>query len=209
MFSKSTTMIKIPIKNYAIIIVLLFIQSKGFSQKLYIKTNILNSVFARPTLSIEYQLNNKSAIAINAACGTSFFYKRDIKPFYTFKTITIDIIRTIYKSKKVYAFRYFPYAGIIQRKIYQDEKTTGEWPISITRNGRDFNGLAIRCGIGLSNFVNITSRISLEYNMGGGIGKYISFNDSYYTNVAEPSPYHVIGYFLDYRMALNFCYKLF
>lgn len=190
-------------------LLLMNIQKNGFAQTLYLKTNILNSVFARPTLSIECQLKNKNALAINAAYGTSFFYKRDNKPYYSFKTITIDFFRTIYKSKKVYIFRYFPYAGIIQRKIFQDEKTTGEWPLSITRSGRDFNGLALRCGIGLSNFVNITSHISLEYNMGGGIGKYLAYKDTYNSNVVEPNTYHVIGYFLDYRMALNFCYKIF
>lgn len=197
-------------KKYpTIIILLLLVYTNIYSQNLYVKTNVLNVVFARPTLSLEYQSKQNFAIAVNASYGTSFFYHRNTKPFYSFKTFTMDFFRTIYKSKKVYAFRYFPYAGIIQRKIYQDEKTSSEWPLNITRSGRDFTGLALRCGIGLSNFINLTSRISLEYNMGGGIGKYLSYKDIYYQGVAEPKEYQVLGYFLDYRMSLNFCYKIF
>lgn len=189
-------------------LVLIFTQV-GYSQHLWVKTNVVNAIVARPSLDVDVQLHRQHSLSLHASSGVTWFYKKTHEPYYRFRTITLDYLPHLKHSKSdVYTLRGLVYAGLIERKIYRDEVKVEPWYSLKNRKGRDFTGNAWRAGLGISNFFKAGKRISFEQQIGIGIGKYYKVRDEYYPVSEEPSRSFWIGY-IDFRFALNVAVQLF
>lgn len=193
---------------FNVLLVFIFTQV-GYSQHLWVKTNVVNAIVARPSLDVDVQFLPQHSIALHASSGVTWFYKKTHKPYYRFRTITLDYLPHLKHSKSdVYTLRGLVYAGLIERKIYRDEVKVEPWYSLKNRKGRDFTGNAWRAGLGISNFFKAGKRISFEQQIGIGIGKYYKVRDEYYPVSEEPSRTFWIGY-IDFRFALNVAVQLF
>ncbi|GBL35221.1 hypothetical protein EMGBS15_08160 [Filimonas sp.] len=194
-------------KEIGMLFLLLFLQQEdSFSQHLYVKSNVLNWVFLRPSIGLEYTLDKHHSIGLHGSWGSTFWKKENDIPYYRFKTILIDYYQTVKASKNDrYQFRLMGYAGYIQRDIYKEEKLwESDWYVMRLKKGRNFSGEAIRLGVGISNVFRPGKRIAIEQNIGLGWGTYFSQTDTYYTPVKT----NYTGFF-DVRFAINFCYAVF
>ena len=189
-----------------LLIFFLFNRGNSAPQHFYVKSNILNWVFLRPSVGFEYLPDKKNSIGIHVSSGSTFWEKDGRKPYYKFNTALIDYNKTIHSSRNErYQFRMLGYAGYIHRDFYKEEKLwESGWYIMRIKKGRDFSGDAIRLGIGLSNVFKPCRRISFEQSFGLGWGTYFRQSDAYYT----PSKTNYPG-FVDVRFAINFCYSIF
>lgn len=194
------------ISSWIILFLMLCTNSQMNAQHLYVKSNVLNWVFARPSLGAEYKLTKNMALGIQGSWGNTFWQKESNRPYYTFRALLLDYYGVIKESKgKRYQFRGMVYGGWIERKIFQEEKNwSSDWLSFRTKNGRDFTGEAYRIGVGLSQVYSFSKRIRLEHSMGVGIGRYFKQKDLYYTDEKRTH----IG-FLDCRFSINFCYAIF
>lgn len=193
-------------KYLSILIIILFTTNCLYAQKLYVKSNILNWVFARPSLGIECQLTNTHSLGLHTSFGNTFWKTVNDRPYYQFQTATIDYNYTLVASKNnIYQFRLLCYVGYIKRKLYQEEIVDeNSWLTIRIQDGRDFTGEAMRYGIGISNIVKPTKRFEIEQNLGFGFGKYFSQKDIYY-----PVQDYKAFVYPDFRFAINACYRIF
>ncbi len=194
-------------RNYLAVFIIIFITSKCVTaQHLYVKSNILNWVFARPSLDLEFQITNMHSLGIHTSIGNTFWKEVENRPYYQFQTASLDYNYTLISTKKDnYQLRLLCYVGMIKRQIYQQELVDEDsWLILRIQDGRDFTGKAMRYGIGISNVVKPTKRFAIEQNIGFGFGKYYSQQDIYY----PVQDYRAFVY-PDFRFAIHACYRIF
>jgi len=205
------------IMKYLILLVFITIQQLNplYSQHILLKSNPLNLMFVYPSLDVEYQISHRNSIGIHNAMGTSYFNKPN-ENYYSYYTSCLDYFYNINGKENLKTkVRLVGYCGYINRRIQQDEKFLNDdsWLLFRVQRGRNFSGNAIRSGLGFSILSELSSKISIEENIGLGYGYYLKQNDIYYKDYylysASNPPVKFHSGFFDFRFAINICYKLF
>jgi len=149
-----------------------YAQDKAFVPKrsIWIKTNLLNLLAQRPTLTIEKPLTSHWSVALSYVNGQ--FNRILLTDHYRYDGFTLDtryyFNRLDYDSFSPYVSMY---VGNLNRRLYSEG-------ISLDRIGyvgfgsRDFYGQSARMGVNIGAQYICTSRISLDGHVGLGYGKY-------------------------------------
>ncbi len=177
-----------------------------FCQALSVKSNAYQLVLARPSFDIVYNIDNKNAIALHWSSGKTFWLKENEDQVrYRFQTLTFDYFYNLNNNNENdFQISTLFYTGIIERKVFREELASASFALPYTYyKGKDFFGKAFRLGAGCSVINKINSRISIENNIGFGIGFYYNESDVYYKNINSNRKQY-----FDFRMALNLCYKI-
>jgi hypothetical protein len=167
-------------RKIALLIVLMIgIQVIGYTQEkpfvpkrsLMIKTNLLNLLALRPTLTIEKPLSSHWSVGISYVNGQ--FNRVLLTDHYRYDGFTLD---TKYYFNRLNYDSFSPYVsmyvGNLNRRLCSDAKTLDE-PVGLFGVGaRDFYGQSVRMGFNIGGQYLFTNRISLDGHVGLGYGKY-------------------------------------
>lgn len=140
-------------------------------RSIMIKTNLLNLLALRPTLTIEKPLSSHWSVGLSYVNGQ--FNRVLLTDHYQYDGFTIDT-RYYFNELKYDSFSPYisMYVGNLNRRLRSDAKTLNE-PVGLFGVGaRDFYGQSVRTGVNIGGQYLFTNRISLDGHVGLGYGKY-------------------------------------
>lgn len=149
-----------------------FAQYKEFVPKrsIWIKTNLLNLLAQRPTLTIEKPLTSHWSVGLSYVNGQ--FNRILLTDHYRYDGFILD---TRYHLNRLDYNAFSPYVsmyvGNLNRRLYSEGITLDRIGY-IGFGARDFSGQSVRMGANIGGQYLFTNRISLDGHIGVGYGKY-------------------------------------